>query len=229
MIGVKKLIQYYLPKVDWEKKAKAKAKEEGVSTDDILQQWEDAKEKGIKKGNKLHLLKRDEMKGKDNYIEYSYSKGESEFVYNSGSYKVEEGFTYDERPFVHPTLQLIGIPDRISIVNNKVNIIDFKSDKVMYMSARILKNKGFTLRQKMLEPLGHMDKCNYNEYRLQLSLYMYLILQNNKTLKPGKIEIHHTIFDEDTLEPLHEDIIPIVYLRKEVNSILADAKKKKLC
>jgi hypothetical protein len=58
---------------------------------------------------------------------------------------------------------------------------------------------------------------------------MYLILQNNKTLKPGKIEIHHTIFDEDTLEPLHEDIIPIVYLRKEVNSILADAKKKKLC
>lgn len=229
MIGVTQLIKHYHPKVDWEKKAKAKAKEEGVSTEDILEQWEEARQKGLNKGNKLHLMKREEMKDKDNYIEYSYIKGDDNFEYNSLDYIVKEGFIYDERPFVHPTLKLIGIPDRISIINNRVNIIDFKSDKTMYMSARILKNKGFTLRQKMLEPLNHMDKCNYNEYRLQLSLYMHLILQNNKTLKPGKIEIHHTIFDEDTLEPLHENIIPIVYLRKEVNSILADAKKKKLC
>jgi len=225
MIGVKELINQHKPKIDWNKKAKEKAKELGVSTEDILKEWEEAKNKGLAKGKDLHSRKSSEASSLDNYVYVGYSGPTETYVHDSSKYVLEEGFTYDEMPFQHPLVKLIGIPDRVWVENGKVNIDDFKSDKNIYKVAKAFKNGRFVIKQKMLAPISHLDYCNYIEYNLQLSLYMKLILDNNKTLRPGKLRILHTIYDENTLIPQEEVVYEVPYLRKEVNALIKKLEK----
>lgn len=225
MIGVKDLIRQYFPKIDWDKKAKEKAKLEGVSVDVILKEWEEARNRGIFKGKQLHENKQKELEGQDNYIQYQYCKTDDMFVYNPDNYIIHNDFIYDEKPFVHPKYSLIGIPDRVIVKDGKVNVIDFKSDKAIYKTAKVFKNGRFFTKQKMAPPIDHIDYCNYMEYNLQLSFYMKLILDNNPSLRPGKLTILHTLHDEDTLEPIEEVVYNLPYLRKEVVSLLKKLKK----
>ena len=226
MIGVKEFINQFKPKIDWDKKAKDKAKELGVSKDDILKEWEESRQKGIEKGFKLEKQKQEEYNGLPNYVYHEYQKADESFLYNHENYIIEEGYIYDQKPFVHPKYDLIGIPDRVQVIDGCVYIDDFKSDKHIYKEGFVVKNGKFSMKMKMTNPISHLDLCNYNEYRLQLSLYMNLILSNNKTLRPGKLRILHTIFDEDTLLPEQEVIEEVAYLRKEVLTILNTLKKR---
>jgi hypothetical protein len=145
-------------------------------------------------------------------------------VYNPLNYIIEEGYIYDEKPFVHPKYSLIGIPDRVQVIDNKVYIDDFKSDKAIYKTAKLFKIGKFYQKYMFQEPISHIDWCNYREYNLQLSLYMRLILDNNRKLRPGTMRILHTIHDEDTLMPIEEVIYEVPYLRKEVTAILKKLK-----
>jgi hypothetical protein len=43
--------------------------------------------------------------------------------------------------------------------------------------------------KKMLYPLSAIDDVNGQHYTLQLSLYMWMILQIRPDLKPGKLKI----------------------------------------
>lgn len=53
------------------------------------------------------------------------------------------------------------------------------------------------ISEKMLYPLNHLDNCNLNHYAIQLSIYMYIILKHNPEYVPGKLTLHHIIFEED--------------------------------
>lgn len=225
MISVKDFISSFKKPVDWNAKAKKYAKEHGMKVDDVLKEWEETKQKGISKGNALHLRKQNEYLDSDNYIKYDYIKTDDTFVYNPENYKVESGYTYDEKPFVFNKLDLIGIPDRVMIKGNKINIDDFKSDKAIYMSSKGIKAGMKVIKKKMLYPINHMDDCNYVHHALQISLYMRLVWENNKHLRPGELRILHTIHDEETLEPKKEVIIKVPYLRNEVELLLNTLKK----
>ena len=53
------------------------------------------------------------------------------------------------------------------------------------------------LSKRMLDPIAHLDDCNFMHYSLQLSMYMHMILKHNPTLKPGKLIIQHIIFEKE--------------------------------
>ncbi len=225
MVGVIDFIDSFKTPVDWNAKAKKYAKEHGMKVDDVLKEWEEAKQKGIIKGNSLHLRKQNEYLGAENYIKYEYKNHDGDFIYNPEDYKVESGFVYDEKPFVLNKLDLIGIPDRTIIKGNKINIDDFKSDKAIYMTSKGIKAGMKIIKKKMMYPINHMDDCKYVHYALRLSLYMRLVWENNKHLRPGELRILHTIHDEETLEPKKEVIIKVPYLRNEVELLLNTLKK----
>lgn len=225
MIGVKDFIDSFKKPIDWNAKAKKYAKEHGYKVDDVLKEWEEAREKGLRKGNALHFNKHKEYEDQDNYVKYDYVKTDGEFVFNEENYKVTKDFIYDEKPFVSLKYGLIGIPDRVFIKGNKICIDDFKSDKAIYMSSKGIKAGIKVIKKKMLYPIGHLDDCNYIRYALQLSLYMRLVWENNKTLRPGDLRILHTKHDEDTLEPLKEEIIKVPYMRNEVELLLNTLKR----
>ena len=88
----------------------------------------------------------------------------------------------------------------------------------------------------MLDPVSHLDDCNFNHYALQLSIYMYIILKHNPKLKPGRIFIHHITFEQEGEDkwgypiakldnegnPIVKEVIPmsVPYLADEVISIM---------
>lgn len=129
---------------------------------------------------------------------------------------------------------ICGQSDYVEVVNSKVNITDYKTNKE-------IKTESFKnwegISQKMKAPLSHLDDCNYMHYAMQLSTYMYMILKHNHKLNPGKMTLHHIKFEEAGKDkygnpitardcngdPIVEDVIPydVPYLKSEVIAMIS--------
>ena len=114
---------------------------------------------------------------------------------------------------------ICGQADRVEVVNGKVNIYDYKTNKE-------IKTHGFKnwegIVERMLPPLRHLDNCNLIHYTLQMSIYLYMILRHNANLEPGTLSLDHVIFEEEGKDkngyPIHklENGEPVV---KEVKTL----------
>jgi hypothetical protein len=146
--------------------------------------------------------------------------------------KLDPG-VYPEHMVYLKSAGLCGQSDLVEVVNGRVNIIDYKTNKEIKTES--YKNwEGMS--EKMLTPIEHLDDCNFNHYALQLSIYMYIILKHNPKLQPGKIFIHHITFEKggedeygypiaklDTNgEPIVLEVIPmpVPYFYDEVISVI---------
>lgn len=140
---------------------------------------------------------------------------------------------YPEHMVYLKSAGICGQSDLVEVVNGKVNIIDYKTNKEIRMSS--FKDwEGQS--QKLNAPVSHLDDCNYYHYAIQLSIYMYIILKHNPKLKSGNIFIHHIIFEEEGKDefgypitkyspegdPIVKEVVPIEipYLKDEVISIV---------
>ncbi len=146
--------------------------------------------------------------------------------------RLTEGI-YPEHFVYLKSVGLCGQSDRVEVVRDIVDVIDYKTNKE-------IKKEGFKswdgITEKMLGPCSHLDDCNFNHYALQLSTYMYIILKHNPTYKPGKLTLHHIIFEKEgddkfgypILKKNHEDkpivksVIPyeVPYLKTEVRNMI---------
>jgi hypothetical protein len=151
----------------------------------------------------------------------------------ASSQKLIDGI-YPEHLVFMRSAGICGQSDLVEIVDGHVHITDYKTNKKIETESYV-DWEGFS--KKMQHPVSHLDDCNYNHYNLQLSIYMYMILKHNPKLKPGKLIIHHIIFEtEDEADqwgyPIHKktdqgdfivkEIIPyeMPYLKEEVLAIL---------
>jgi hypothetical protein len=146
--------------------------------------------------------------------------------------KLEPGI-YPEHMVYLKSAGICGQSDLVEIVNGRVNIIDYKTNKEIKMES--FKNwEGIS--EKMLHPVSSLEDCNFNHYALQLSIYMYIILKHNPKLLPGNIYIHHVSFEtegkdnwgypiskkDDNGEPILKQVIPIPvpYVYDEVIAVI---------
>jgi hypothetical protein len=140
---------------------------------------------------------------------------------------------YPEHLVYLNSAKICGQADRVEVVGDYVNIYDYKTNKE-------IKTEAYTnwegITEKMTGPLAHLDDCNLIHYSLQLSIYMYIILKHNHNLKPGKMQIHHIVFEKDGEdkfgypivatdpqgEPLVKEVVAydVPYLKKEVDGII---------
>ena len=111
---------------------------------------------------------------------------------------------YPEHLVYLKSVGICGQADRIEIVNDSIDVYDYKTNKEIKMQGFVGKNGK---AKKMLGPLSHLDECNYNEYALQLSTYMYIIQKHNFNLSPGKIQLDHVEFE---IERMDDNGYPIV-------------------
>ena len=135
-----------------------------------------------------------------------------------------------------------GQSDRVEVVKDTVDIIDYKTNKEIKKFS-FVNWEGKSV--KMTGPCSHLDDCNFNHYALQLSIYMYIIIKHNPRYKPGKLMLHHVIFEkqgEDKFgnpillndknnEPIVKTVVPYEapYMKSEVIAMinyLNDNKKK---
>jgi ATP-dependent exoDNAse (exonuclease V) beta subunit len=148
------------------------------------------------------------------------------------SQKLEPG-VYPEHMVYLKSAGICGQSDLVEVVNGKVNIIDYKTNKEIKRESYVdWEGKS----EKMMTPLDSLDDCNLNHYALQLSIYMYMILKHNPKLKPGHIFIHHITFEVESEDqwgypiakkdehgnPIVKEVtpIPVPYLVDEVIALL---------
>jgi hypothetical protein len=246
-LSVTSLIGLFKPKFDAEIAAKkaalnSKSKWYNMTPKDIMNAWDAESQRAIKLGNWYHnqrekdLLEFEtiERNGESLPIVRPIIQGDLKIAPDQ---RLSDGI-YPEHFVYLRSLSICGQADLVEVVNNTLNITDYKTNKE-------IKEKGFTnwegVTQKMYHPVSNLDDCNLNHYNLQLSIYAYIIKKHNPRLTIGDLTIQHVKFvqvGEDANgypinehvngEPVIEDIVfyKLPYLKDEVNSIVMWLKDK---
>jgi hypothetical protein len=214
----------------------------GMTETDVKEAWRNESQKAVNLGTWYHNQRELAYTScstieKDGCIVPIFKPVEIDGIKNAPDQKLVEGI-YPEHMTYLKSAGLCGQADRIEVINGKVNIYDYKTNKE-------IKTKSYInwegVSDKMLDPVNHLDDCNLNHYSLQLSFYMYMILKHNPRLKPGKMIIEHILFEEagkdaydnrivkydDFGEPVVQEIVQydVPYLKTEVINIINRLKE----
>lgn len=197
-----------------------KSKWYGIDPEVIRQKWDDETNRAINAGSKYHDQREKDLIEIGTIQRSGVNIPIFPPIYNgaikeSPSQKLVEGI-YPEHMVYLKSAGLCGQADRIEVVQNLVNVYDYKTNKEI-KKAGYKKWDGSV--EKMLDPIGHLDDCNFNHYSLQLSTYMYIILKHNPIYKPGKMCLQHVIFE---IEKEDKFGYPIYKLDKENNYIVKE-------
>jgi hypothetical protein len=210
----------------------------GVEPKDIEAIWKNEADRATTLGTYYHNQREDDlcsfasMEREGVTIPVFAPSGETDGIRYAPLQKLDSGI-YPEHMVYLRSAGICGQSDLVEVVNSKVNIIDYKTNKE-------IKTEAFTnwegVSEKMLDPISHLDDCNFNHYALQLSIYMYIILKHNPKLKPGRIFIHHITFEQEKEDkwgypiakldhdgnPIVKEVTPmsVPYLVDEVISIM---------
>lgn len=130
--------------------------------------------------------------------------------------------------------------DEVIVSEGYVRVDDFKTNKDL-MKPAFVNYEGIS--EKFLAPLLHLEATKINEYALQLSICMYIILRHNPQLKAGPQTINYITFElqgEDQFgypvikldsnnEPIVKDVqkIKVPYLKREVEIMFDWLKNKR--
>jgi hypothetical protein len=171
----------------------------GVEPKDIEAIWKNEADRATTLGTYYHNQREDDLcsfasiEREGVTIPVFAPSGETDGIRYAPLQKLDSGI-YPEHMVYLRSAGICGQSDLVEVVNSKVNIIDYKTNKE-------IKTEAFTnwegVSEKMLDPISHLDDCNFNHYALQLSIYMYIILKHNPKLKPGRIFIHHITFEQE--------------------------------
>ena len=225
-LGVTTLISHYKVPFDlsivYKNVADPSSKWYGMNPSEVLRIWENEKNRSTAVGSHFHKkMEEAEINSKTTY------RIEEGWKY-AGNQVLETG-VYPEHFIYNAEYNICGQADKVECTpQGTVNIGDYKTNKK-------LETAGFR-GKKMLAPIQHLDDCHLSHYALQMSIYMWMILQHNPLLSPGVMTIYHIKFkvanQDSNGYPIiakdkngdyeHESITPIVvpYLEKEVISIL---------
>lgn len=211
----------------------------GMTPEQIQQVWKKESERACNLGNWYHDQRERDILGCQTIVRYNKELPVIRPMQDENGRKVApsqkliEGI-YPEHMVYLRSSGICGQSDLVEAADGLVHITDYKTNKEI--KAESFKNwEGVS--QKMLAPVSHLDDCNLNHYTLQLSIYMYMILKHNPALKPGKITIHHILFEEEEQKDEYgypvlktdasgdfiiREIVPydLPYLKEEVLSIL---------
>lgn len=174
-----------------------KSKWFGLSAPDIKQQWINEGEQAAQLGHFYHDQRESELtqfetivrRGKEVPIIRPTWNGDFKI---SPSQKLTEG-VYPELLVYLKSVGICGQSDRVEVVNNIVDIDDYKTNKELRFESY---RSWDGIPKMMLSPVSHLEDCELVHYGLQLSLYMYIILKHNPLFTPGNLTISHVTFEE---------------------------------
>jgi len=184
LISVTTLIGKYQPKFDENYWADYKAKEYGITKQEVLDYWELLRNKGTAKGSIVHDHLENRWWGKVfevDYRKYIPPLGTKDFIEFD---KRQEKLIIMANQFVKDHLNIVPIRTELIVGNKKVAgqvdffgynldtkkfiVLDYKSDR------KISYGNDF---QVFKSPVMHLDDCNINKYSLQIKMYQELLKQ----------------------------------------------------
>ena len=250
--SVTSFIAKFKPKFDKKAVAKKSCKNKrskwfGLKPKEVIAIWEKETDRAITLGNWYHNQRESDMLDfktiEREGVEIPIIKPlvDSSGIKMAPVQKLKPG-VYPEHFAFLKSACICGQADLVEVVNGKVNITDYKTNKE-------IKDKGFTnwegITSKMFKPVNNLEDCNLNHYNLQLSIYMYIILKHNPKLKAGKLTIQHVSFEKEkddkygypinkydsNGDPIIKEIkmYNLPYLKDEVRSLIMWIKDNPLC
>ena len=220
-ISVTSLIDKYTQEFDQKKWAPIKAKQRGITTAEMIFEWEWQNKVSQVKGTHLHRY----MEHKWRKETYMYPREEIILQFGFDVLKefwpkltamMDKFYNRFKDDLIYIGLELIVGSEAFDIAGSidffcyskKLNgfiIIDYKTNKNIKME-----NK----HQKMKDFLSHLDDCNYIHYSLQTNMYKYIIQTETNLLIVGEFLIWFNENNEDF------QIITCKNLYKEAQQIL---------
>jgi hypothetical protein len=237
-ISVTSFISLFKPKFDPTSQALKSSKNKkskwfGLSMEEIQEAWENEGKRAVDLGTWYHDQREKDLTDHMTIDRLGVSIPIIKPLYEGDikqapNQKLTEGI-YPEHFVYLKSAGICGQSDRVEVVKDTVDIYDYKTNKE-------IKLQGFKNYQgvvsKMYSCCSHLDDCNFNHYALQLSVYMYIILKHNPRYKPGKMQLHHIVFETEGLDqygypiakldlnnnPIVKEVVPydVPYLKREV-------------
>lgn len=214
-----------------------KSKWYGLAPEDIQKHWAAEGERAVTAGSYYHDERESDLTSIDTIQRKGVNIPIIKPIFNNGMkhapvQRLSEGI-YPEHFIYLKSAGLCGQSDRVEVVQGTIDIVDYKTNKE-------IKLKSFVnwegISQKMTGPCSHLDDCNFNHYALQLSCYLYMMLKHNPIYKPGKLMLHHVLFEkqgEDKFgNPIYKkdhqehsivkEVVPyeVPYLKTEVRNMI---------
>lgn len=188
----------------------------------ILDEWEENNRSACERGTQLHADLERSFYDSDTINlgkfgiggKFQCQRGNSSANLKDGVYP-EFMITYSSDDNI---LNIAGQADLLIKDHNDIYIIDHKFTKDIKTKGYFDQSKRTT--QKMLYPLTNLDNCNYNLYQLQLSLYAFMVKQQNPDCVIKDLMINH--YDYNNNNTLYH----CDYLEDEIKRMLAFYKKK---
>ena len=203
--SVTNFVEGCFPKFDAEFFAKKKAAYMGITTQEVLDMWEQKGKESRELGTELH------KKIENYYQDIASTEDDSFKLFLMFANKIElkpyrtEWAVYDVKH------NIAGTIDFVDYQNGEYIIYDWKrSDKIIDNGMPIKISK---YDEKGNYPLEHLDNTPYYHYALQLSIYKF-ILENNYNMKISDLRLG--IFHPTYNKPY---VLRIPYLEKEINDL----------
>jgi len=213
----------------------------GLPPAEIREHWKRKSDTSLETGHWYHLMKENETHAKGSALvrgmQVPVIAPVMEGTIKVAPTQVLKDGIYPEHLCYMESVALCGQADIVTVSNGFVDIDDYKTSKS-------IDKKGYVDREgsskKMLKPIDNLDDCNFIHYALQLSTYMYMVLRHNPKLKPGKMIVHHVVFDEDEEGKFKErnikldsagnpivlkvELVEVPYLKSHVQAMIAHKK-----
>lgn len=209
----------------------------GMPPEDIQKHWADSGERGVNTGSAYHDERESDLLDLDTIQRRGVNVPIVKPIMIDGIkhapvQRLTDGI-YPEHFIYLKSAGICGQSDRVEVVEGIIDVIDYKTNKEIKKTS-FVNWEGKS--QKMLGPCAHLDDCNFIHYALQLSCYLYMMLKHNPLYKPGKLVLHHIVFEklsEDKFgnpiykldhqkHPIVKEVIPyeVPYLKSEVRSMI---------
>lgn len=230
-VSVTGLLSLYKEKFDQDKWSNITAKKRDLPVDVILSEWKQNNLYATHRGTIVHNFIENYYNNK--IIQYDKKTVEADLSDTEHNRlreevkKLIEQFKsfYRDTPDIYPLkkefvvgdihdTKICGMIDMVAY-NTKTNtfeIYDYKTNKEINFKSRFNK--------VLLDPLTHIEDCEFNTYSLQLNIYKYFI----EKYTPVKIDALKLVWFN--VKNDNYQVIPLLDLQSEVRAILTDYTRK---
>ena len=191
-----------------------KAKQRGVSKQQILLEWEDIKDVACAKGSDLHAYS-------DNFMHNRVFPTDVPDILIKQFKDFYNSFT--KKNIVIRTEYVLG--DLELGIGGMIDLFCYNKEKDYFYIADYKTNKKFdfesTYNNYFLDPISSLEECSFTTYSLQTSIYRYII-EKNLGVELGDSIVIWFNDKNDSYEP-----VKCTYFKKEVEKMFKSYKKNK--
>lgn len=219
--SVTTFIGEFKPKTDFEKIAERIALRRGVAKQEVLNEWDEIKNKGTSFGTCIHNNIQNHLEGKE------CDDSLKPFVKKMNlDHRLQDKKVLSETMIYDMDHHIAGTADLIAeyIDNNFFEVIDYKTNKKFSYSTSQWESSHF------MDPISHLPCNEYFTYALQLSLYAH-IFSKMTGKKPSRLTVYwlkrKNIKNYESFEGIWKKI-GMPFLEDEVISLLNTIDGKKI-